>query len=264
MTTPAVARWTLFAAMALAAANPAAAADANLLAAARAAQPAVIESLREMVLMESGSHDAAGLKSMADYLDARLRALGASTERTKAGVGPGELGKGTFVGTGKRNFLLIAHMDTVYPKGILATEPYRQDENKLYGPGIADDKGGIAVILGRAARQGGRRAARARYRDHRHFAGRPPALCRRHQRHGAGHQGAGHLRRTRRAQAHPSPQHRRRHRCRLCRPLGQGRGTGKPGPGRLGLPRKNEYIEIDSIAPRLYLTTRLLNDLARE
>ena len=43
--------------------------------------------------------------------------------------------------------MLIAHMDTVYAKGILATEPYRQDGNKLYGPGIADDKGGIAVIL---------------------------------------------------------------------------------------------------------------------
>jgi glutamate carboxypeptidase len=124
--------------MALAAANPAAAADEKLLAAARAAQPAMVDSLREMVLMESGSQDAAGLKS--DYLDARLRALGASTERTKAGIGPGEMVqvKGTFVGTGKRNFLLIAHMDTVYPKGILATEPYRQDGNKLYGPGIAD------------------------------------------------------------------------------------------------------------------------------
>jgi glutamate carboxypeptidase len=55
--------------------------------------------------------------------------------------------KGSFTGTGKRNFLLIAHMDTVYGKGILATEPYRLDGNKLYGPGIADDKGGIAVIL---------------------------------------------------------------------------------------------------------------------
>lgn len=147
MTKPAIARWTLFAAVAWGAASSAWAADEKLLAAARAAQPAVIESLREMVLMESGSQDAAGLKSMADYLDARLRALGASTERSVSGIGPAEWVKGTFVSTGKRSFLLIAHMDTVYPKGILATEPYRQEGNKLYGPGIADDKGGIAVIL---------------------------------------------------------------------------------------------------------------------
>ena len=84
---------------------------------------------------------------MADYVEGRLRTLGAVTERIPAGVGPGEMVKGTFTGTGKRSFMLIAHMDTVYGKGILATEPYRQDGNKLYGPGIADDKGGIAVIL---------------------------------------------------------------------------------------------------------------------
>ncbi len=85
--------------------------------------------------------------ALADDLDSRLRALGASTERTKVGMGPGGWIEGTFAGSGKHIFLLIAHMDTVYPTGILATEPYRQNGNKLQGPGIADDKGGIAVIL---------------------------------------------------------------------------------------------------------------------
>ena len=140
-------RWLALATLALCAAGPAAGADEKLLAAARSAQPAVIDSLREMVLIESGSQDAAGLKAMADYIEGRLRTLGAATERIKAGNGPGEMVKGTFTGTGKRNFMLIAHLDTVYDKGILATEPFRQDGNKLYGPGIADDKGGIAVIL---------------------------------------------------------------------------------------------------------------------
>ncbi|RYY61552.1 MAG: M20/M25/M40 family metallo-hydrolase, partial [Comamonadaceae bacterium] len=42
---------------------------------------------------------------------------------------------------------LISHMDTVYPRGMLAKAPFRVEGNKAYGPGIADDKGGSAVIL---------------------------------------------------------------------------------------------------------------------
>ncbi|MET0541171.1 MAG: glutamate carboxypeptidase, partial [Variovorax sp.] len=46
-----------------------------------------------------------------------------------------------------KNLLLMSHMDTVYLKGILAKAPFRVEGNKAYGPGIADDKGGNAVIL---------------------------------------------------------------------------------------------------------------------
>ena len=124
-----------------------AAADAALLAAAQSAQPAVVESLKDMVAIESGSSDVEGLQKMADYTERRLKALGARTERIRGTVGPGVMVKGSWTGTGTKKFMLIAHMDTVYPHGTLATETYRQDGNKLYGPGIADDKGGIAVIL---------------------------------------------------------------------------------------------------------------------
>jgi len=52
--------------------------DPALRAAASAAEPAVIASLKEMVLIESGSSDAAGLSNMAGYVEGRLQALGAS------------------------------------------------------------------------------------------------------------------------------------------------------------------------------------------
>ena len=130
-----------------AAGSRAAPADASLLAAANAAQPALIGSLRDMVAIESGSANGAGLAKMADYVEARLKSLGARTERIAPARGPGTMVKGSFTGTGTKKLMLIAHMDTVYPAGTLASEPYRQDGNKLYGPGIADDKGGIAVIL---------------------------------------------------------------------------------------------------------------------
>ena len=124
-----------------------AAADAALLAAAQAQQPAVIESLHDMVSIESGSADGEGLAQMADYVERRLKALGASTERIKATRGPGSLVKATWAGTGTKKLMLIGHMDTVYPHGTLAVETYHRDGNKLFGPGIADDKGGLAVIL---------------------------------------------------------------------------------------------------------------------
>src|SRR5690349_15986621 len=60
-----------------------AAADAALLDAARRAQPAVVESLKDLVMIESGSANAEGLAKMADYTERRLKELGAQTERIK-------------------------------------------------------------------------------------------------------------------------------------------------------------------------------------
>jgi len=126
--------------------------DQAMLAAARAQQPALIQSLEEMVTIESGSDDTSGLQKMAAYCEGRLKALGATTRIVSAANGnPPGLVEGVFHGNGKLRVMLIAHMDTVYREGILETEPYHRDGNKLYGPGIADDKGGVAVILGSLA-----------------------------------------------------------------------------------------------------------------
>src|SRR5436305_3083241 len=125
-----------------------AAADEKLKVAAEAAQPALIETLQAMVLIESGSADVEGLAKMADFTEARLKALGATTERRKTTRGAGaDMVIGTFAGTGSKKLMLIGHMDTVYQKGILTTQPWRVDGARIYGPGIADDKGGLAVIL---------------------------------------------------------------------------------------------------------------------
>ncbi|MES2990508.1 MAG: glutamate carboxypeptidase [Pseudomonadota bacterium] len=136
------------AALALGGTAARAAPDAKVMAAATAAQPAVVETLKSLVMIESGSNDVEGLAKLATLLDDRLKALGFKTERRKAMPGVGaDIVLGTLTGSGKRRIVLQAHMDTVYEKGILQSQPYKQDGNKLYGPGIADDKGGIAVIL---------------------------------------------------------------------------------------------------------------------
>lgn len=121
--------------------------DPALLDAARAAQPAVVQSLKDMVTIESGSANIQGLARMADYTSQRLQAIGAKVERLPMTTSAAPMVKATLTGTGKRRIMLIGHMDTVYPAGILASQPIREDGNRLYGPGIADDKGGLAVIL---------------------------------------------------------------------------------------------------------------------
>jgi glutamate carboxypeptidase len=122
--------------------------DAGLLTAATSAQPAVLNTLQALVNIETGTGDTIGMPQMSSYLEQRLIALGATVERHAAVAGVvGDNIVGRFKGNGTKNFLLIAHMDTVYPRGYLAKAPFRIDGNKAYGPGIADDKGGIAVIL---------------------------------------------------------------------------------------------------------------------
>jgi glutamate carboxypeptidase len=63
---------------------------------------------------------------------------------------PGKIGKivhARFEGKGTKRILLLAHMDTVYLRGMLAKQPFRIEGGRAYGLGITDDKQGIALIL---------------------------------------------------------------------------------------------------------------------
>jgi glutamate carboxypeptidase len=125
---------------------------------AKKERPALIETLKELTAIESGSRELAELDRIAGVLAKRLAALGGKVELIEATAAdtarlsdtPDQLGrmvKATFTGTGSRKILLIAHMDTVYPKGMGAQQPFRIDGDRVYGLGIADARGGLATIL---------------------------------------------------------------------------------------------------------------------
>jgi glutamate carboxypeptidase len=122
----------------------------------RQERPRVVETLRELVAIESGSRDIEGLNRLADLIAARLRALGGDVELVapsdvyRMEDTPPQIGRSVvarFRGTGTKRILLLAHMDTVYLRGMLAEQPFRIEGDRAYGLGIADDKHGIAVIL---------------------------------------------------------------------------------------------------------------------
>jgi glutamate carboxypeptidase len=117
----------------------------------------LLDTLKELVAIESGSRDLDGLAKLASLVAQRLSAAGMSVETIplKApenhillkGAAVGSAVYGRIKGTGSKKVLLIAHMDTVYPKGMLAKQPFRVDGNRAYGLAIADDKCGVALIL---------------------------------------------------------------------------------------------------------------------
>jgi glutamate carboxypeptidase len=43
--------------------------------------------------------------------------------------------------------LLLCHMDTVFPLGTLPHMPYREADDKIFGPGVLDMKAGIVIAL---------------------------------------------------------------------------------------------------------------------
>ena len=163
---PAVAwRWQLLGRLALSLAGlvptaphaQASASPAALQARTMALVPAVLDSLKELVGIESGSRDLEGLAKLAELVSARLQAAGMAVQLlpTQApgfhpqlkGAKLGSMVYASRAGTGQRKVLLIAHMDTVYTRGMGAKQPFRIDGDRAYGLGISDDKGGVALVL---------------------------------------------------------------------------------------------------------------------
>jgi len=118
----------------------------------------LLDTLKDIVSIESGSQDREGLDRLSALIADRLKALGGQVEFVEPDPAdiyrmvdtPKQIGRmvrARFTGTGTRKILLIAHMDTVYHRGMLAQQPFRIDGNRAYGLAIADDKQGIALII---------------------------------------------------------------------------------------------------------------------
>ena len=123
---------------------------------ARQQQQPLLDTLRDLVSIESGSKDLEGLDKIAHLIADRLKKLGGQVEIVPPAdvfrmddtpAKTGAMVRAVWKGTGTKNILLIAHMDTVYLRGMLKDQPFRIEGEKAYGLGIADDKQGVALIV---------------------------------------------------------------------------------------------------------------------
>jgi glutamate carboxypeptidase len=114
-------------------------------------QEAMIDSLEQLVMLESPSSDPATVNAVADYLTKAFGELGSDVERLPQ-TAFGDHLRVTW-GTGDRQVLLLGHMDTVWPVGETARRPFCWVEGHHggelvgTGPGAFDMKGGLVIGL---------------------------------------------------------------------------------------------------------------------
>ena len=111
-------------------------------------QPRTLERIRRLVECESPSDDRAAVERFQDLLAAELEPLarvrrhpGGSFARhlTAECKLPGRKPAG--------RVLALGHGDTVWPLGTLAGMPFRNSKGRLWGPGVMDMKGGLAIFI---------------------------------------------------------------------------------------------------------------------
>jgi len=104
----------------------------------------VLDLLKEIVNIDSGTGDVEGGAKVEAVLAARLTPLGAEVRREPAEA-PGLPDNlvAVFHGSGKGRILIIAHVDTVFGPGTAAARPFSMDKQRAHGPGVGDEKAGV-------------------------------------------------------------------------------------------------------------------------
>jgi glutamate carboxypeptidase len=116
----------------------------SILSWARKNQSKLIALIRALVECESPSDSSHDLKRFMELLTESTADIAAS-RRTPTGalISKFKLRKRDQSG----QILVLGHADTVWPKGTLKTMPFRRGQGRLWGPGVLDMKGGLALFI---------------------------------------------------------------------------------------------------------------------
>lgn len=110
-------------------------------------QAEALAFLAQLVNIDSGTGNEAGVNQVGAIVATQLRQLGATIESHPAKPAAGNNIVARFAGTGRGRILLIGHLDTVFAPGTASARPFRIEGTRAYGPGVADNKGGIVAGL---------------------------------------------------------------------------------------------------------------------
>ena len=101
--------------------------------------------LEEIITIQSGSHNKAGIDRTASTIVRAFQGLDVSTQTIEQQLqGNNLVVRSNAQPTAEKQVLLVGHMDTVFPEDT-DFNWYRADNDKCYGPGVVDMKGGLVV-----------------------------------------------------------------------------------------------------------------------
>lgn len=114
----------------------------------RKRQNEIVDTIQQLVEIESPSDVKASVDRLGTVLASRFGELGAKVKvhRAEKFGNHLEIRFGARV-RGSKPSLLLGHMDTVYPIGTISRMPFRVAKGRVWGPGVLDMKGGIALML---------------------------------------------------------------------------------------------------------------------
>ncbi len=103
----------------------------------------VLETTMGLARLESPTSDKTAVDRCGEELAQRLRAIGGVVTRLRQSDVGNHL-RAEF-GSGTSQVLLVGHFDTVWPIGQIDRMPLEIRDGCLFGPGVLDMKGGIAL-----------------------------------------------------------------------------------------------------------------------
>jgi glutamate carboxypeptidase len=110
-------------------------------------QDQIVETIRELVEIESPSDNKEAVDRIARFLGPKFEALGGRSQLHRSHEFGDSLQINFSSPADRKPVLLLGHYDTVYPLGTLAKMPCAIENGHLRGPGVLDMKSGIALIL---------------------------------------------------------------------------------------------------------------------
>lgn len=105
-----------------------------------------IDFLCKICSFEARAYDKETIDRMVDHITAFAQGEGLQVTRTPMEQCGDFLTIEINAGAEKAG-LMMAHMDTVFDKGVFGQPPVRREGNQIFGPGVIDCKGGIAIAL---------------------------------------------------------------------------------------------------------------------